>query len=411
MTARAARHGSLAFAGACAALMGSAAVSDARPDPRPAAIGDEILVLVRDNFVDAQRARDWAKQHRGYGAATPDWDAFGARTNQILAELGTSHTAFYPRGGSEQPMLSAIFADGLKTRPVHASLGIDVAKTPEGFFVRRVFPGGPGEAAGLLRGDRLVTVDGAPPAPSQPLVARAGKAVVLAVQREPRAAIIELRAQPIEINPKQEWLAMQRAGSRLIRQDGVRVGYHPMFSCAGVEHEQELRNALATTLASAAALVLDFRDGWGGCRPELVDLFSPVAPTVTSVGRDGKRFTSFAAWQRPLVLLINGGTRSGKEIVAHVLKTHHQALLVGERTAGAVMTGRVFALSDGSLLYLAVAEVLVDGQRLEGTGVAPDIEVRDALEFAHGKDSQLERALAEAAAEAKKPPASAPARD
>jgi carboxyl-terminal processing protease len=230
------------------------------------------------------------------------------------------------------------------------------------------------------------------------------------VQRELHAPVIELRAQPIEINPKQEWLAMQRAGSRIIQQDGVRVGYHPMFSCAGAEHEQELRNALATTLASAAALVLDLRDGWGGCRPELVALFSPVAPTVTSVGRDGKRFTSFAAWQRPLVLLINGGSRSGKEIVAYVLKEHHQAVLVGERTAGAVMTGRVFALSDGSLLYLAVAEVLVDGQRLEGTGVAPDIEVRDSLEFAQGKDPQLERALAVAAAEAKKPPASALAR-
>ena len=360
----------------CVAVVGIAPAAVARPDPRPAAIGDEILALVRDNFVDAQRARDWARTHRGYGAATLDFATFAARTNQILAELGASHTAFYPRGSSEQPMLSAIFADGLKTHPVHASLGIDVAKTAAGFFVRRVFPGGPGEAAGLLRGDRLVTVDGEPPAPSQPLVARAGIPVALVVQRERSKPTIELRALPVEINPKQEWLAMQRAGSRIIEQDGVRVGYHPMFSCAGVEHEQELRDALATTLASAGALVLDFRDGWGGCRPEFVDLFNPVAPTVTSVVRDGKRFTSFATWKRPLVLLIDGGSRSGKEIVAYVLQSHHQALLVGERTAGAVMTGRVFALSDGSLLYLAVAEVVVDGQRLEGRGVAPDIEVR-----------------------------------
>src|SRR2546423_1240325 len=49
MTARAARHGSLVLAGACAAPMGSAAVSGARPDPRPAAIGDEVAEVLVDD--------------------------------------------------------------------------------------------------------------------------------------------------------------------------------------------------------------------------------------------------------------------------------------------------------------------------------------------------------------------------
>jgi hypothetical protein len=39
---------------------------------------------------------------------------------------------------------------------------------------------------------------------------------------------------------------------------------------------------------------------------------------------------------------------------------------VGERTAGAVLAGRCFLLSDRSLLYLAVAGIRGDGERLEG---------------------------------------------
>ncbi len=50
-------------------------------------------------------------------------------------------------------------------------------------------------------------------------------------------------------------------------------------------------------------------------------------------------------------------------------------------------------LSDKALLYLAVGDILVDGQRLEGVGVAPDVEVPDRLPFAQGADPQLEMVL------------------
>jgi carboxyl-terminal processing protease len=43
------------------------------------------------------------------------------------------------------------------------------------------------------------------------------------------------------------------------------------------------------------------------------------------------------------------------------------------------------------LLYGAVM-VVVDGKRLEGVGVEPDIEVPFDIRFAGGRDIQLERA-------------------
>jgi carboxyl-terminal processing protease len=92
-------------------------------------------------------------------------------------------------------------------------------------------------------------------------------------------------------------------------------------------------------------------------------------------------------------MLVNGGTRSGKEILAYGFKAYGVGEVIGERTAGAVLAGRAYLLSDGSLLLLAVADVLVDGQRLEGVGVMPTIPVPFALAYAQGQDPQLDHAV------------------
>jgi carboxyl-terminal processing protease len=68
--------------------------------------------------------------------------------------------------------------------------------------------------------------------------------------------------------------------------------------------------------------------------------------------------------------------------------------VVGSKTAGAVVAGRPFLMQDSSLLYLAVADVYVNGgQRLEGKGVTPDIVVPSPLEYAQGVEPQKERAI------------------
>jgi carboxyl-terminal processing protease len=84
-------------------------------------------------------------------------------------------------------------------------------------------------------------------------------------------------------------------------------------------------------------------------------------------------------------------------MVSHALQKHRRAVIVGERSAGAVLAGQILPLSDGSLLYLAVQDILVDGERLEGAGVTPDVLVPPELPYAESRDPQLERALAVAA--------------
>ncbi len=52
-----------------------------------------------------------------------------------------------------------------------------------------------------------------------------------------------------------------------------------------------------------------------------------------------------------------------------------------------------YLLYDDSLLLLAVNDVAVDGERLERVGVTPTIEVPFPLEYAAGKDPQLDKAV------------------
>lgn len=58
--------------------------------------------------------------------------------------------------------------------------------------------------------------------------------------------------------------------------------------------------------------------------------------------------------------------------------------------------GAPFLLPNGSLLYVAVADIAIEGRRLEGVGVAPDIAVPFSLPYGAGADPQLERAIKEA---------------
>ena len=115
-------------------------------------------------------------------------------------------------------------------------------------------------------------------------------------------------------------------------------------------------------------------------------VIAPMAPTSASA--------QGMSW------LWGGGSQvggSGKEVVAFAVKSRRLGTLVGERTAGAVLGGRPFLLSDRSLLYLATLDVEVNGVRLEGVGVQPDIWVQDDLPYAGGRDPQLDAAVACAA--------------
>jgi carboxyl-terminal processing protease len=355
------------------------------------ALGREVVDIVRTSFYDSTRAGIWAERYAAYADGAESHGEFVALTRAALAALATSHTAYYTPADPGYYGLRAIFRRALDIDDVSVeTIGADFN---EDGFVRRVFAGSPAEKAGLRRGDRVIRAGGEKFERVLSFWGRDGEAVELEVRQREGAKPVKRIVTPRLVDPEEEWLEAQRNGARLIRRGGKKVAYVSLYSCAGEQYEDLVRELVADWMSDADALILDFRGGWGGCNSGFVDIFHRAPAVMEMTLRDGEKIRWDPYWRKPLYVLIDGGTRSGKEVVAYSIQKHGLGVLVGERTAGAVVAGRSFLLRDGALLYLAVADVTVDGERLEGLGVEPDVYVESGLRYADGVDLQLEAAI------------------
>ena len=395
--------------GICGSLWASFVLADpsATPAPAPtpapagpAAVFSEVWTLVRDNFLDASlRGLDWEDVRRRYGAraaAAPNSEAVAVVINDMLDELRTSHTHYYTRSDPEYYELLFIFRevdrvadvierqfpDGLR----YPSIGLLTESIDGEVFVRGLTHE-VGSADTFRVGDRIVKANGEPFHRIRSL--EPGKPVELVVQRTSDPS----RSFNVSVVPSDVEPALLPTVDLLERR-GRSIAHVRIWAWAGEFYQAALEQLLMSSeVDGAEGLILDLREGWGGANPDYLHMFRCDVPEMASIDRNGKSHRWFHCWSKPVVLLINEKTRSGKEIVAYGFRKYGIGPVVGARTAGAVTAGRVFVLSDGSVLYLAVADVLVDGERLEGVGVAPDIEVPFDIRYAAGVDPQLDRAV------------------
>ena len=95
------------------------------------------------------------------------------------------------------------------------------------------------------------------------------------------------------------------------------------------------------------------------------------------------------------VVLIDHGTRSGKELAAAIIKHDGLATLVGSRTAGAFLGGSPVRLfRNRYLVEVAIGHYVPPGiGEIEGVGVPPDVAVSPCIRFCRGRDPQLAAAL------------------
>ncbi len=171
-----------------------------------------------------------------------------------------------------------------------------------------------------------------------------------------------------------------------ILEDGI--GYIRL-----VEFRQNTPRDFRSTLArlkkqGMEALILDLRNNPGG----LLDVAVKVAGNflrkgtliVSTRGRKKEQNMQFVSMNKraeldlPLVVLVNGGSASGSEIVAAALQDHQRAIIVGTTTFGKGSVQTVVPLGDGSAIRLTTSKYLSPkGQTIHGRGVIPDIIVRE----------------------------------
>ena len=78
-------------------------------------------------------------------------------------------------------------------------------------------------------------------------------------------------------------------------------------------------------------------------------------------------------------VLMDGGSGSASEPVAHHLKVSGRATVIGAKTPGAVLTALPHPVGEGWVLLVPEGDFyMVDGTRLEGTGVTPHIATTSA---------------------------------
>lgn len=82
----------------------------------------------------------------------------------------------------------------------------------------------------------------------------------------------------------------------------------------------------------------------------------------------------------PMVVLVDGRTAAGAEIVAAALQDHGRALLIGAKTlgAGTIQTVLPLPAGQGALIVTTHRVHRASGARLDGTGVAPDMRLDEA---------------------------------
>ena len=284
-----------------------------------------------------------------------------------------------------------LFPDGQVAYP---GIGIFTRQLDGKTFIAGILDGLPARKAGLLVGDEILAAGGEPFHPINSFATKVGQEVTVTIRRRVDGPTADVVVIPVQVKPNEAFLKAMEESARIIDTDGAKVGYIHVWSYAGSQYQQLLEREVSSgKLKDADALVWDLRDGWGGAETEYLHLFTGRTPTTTLINRDGRRSIANVAWRKPVAMLVNGGTRSGKEILAYGFKKYALGEVIGSRTAGAVLAGRAHLLSDGSLLLLAVADVLVDDQRLEGVGVMPTISVPFPLAYAQGRDPQLDRAV------------------
>ena len=97
----------------------------------------------------------------------------------------------------------------------------------------------------------------------------------------------------------------------------------------------------------------------------------------------------------PMVVLVNEGSASASEIVAGALQDIGRAKLIGTVTYGKGSVQLPHNLSDGSIMRVTIARWFTPKDRtIDGVGLTPDMEVTISdEELASGSDPQLEAAI------------------
>lgn len=273
---------------------------------------------------------------------------------QILADLDP-HSVYISAKDAQA------VADDLKGS--FSGVGIEFTIRKDTIHVQNVVKNGPAQRAGILAGDKIVSVDG------KPFV---GKIVTN------EEAMRRLKG-PKDTKVK---LGVMRYGQKAVKYFTVTRGDIPQKSITatymldkntgyikvksfGETTYPEMLIALAKLSQEGFTnLVIDLRDNTGGYMNSAIQMANEFLPKnkliVYTIGRKSPRqdFPSdgHGSYQKiPLVVLINEGSASASEIFAGAMQDNDRATIIGRRSFGKGLVQQQLSFPDGSMIRLTIA--------------------------------------------------------
>ena len=354
---------------------------------------DTAWKTVKDNFYDKDlHGVDWRKIGQKYRAKLPAVKTkaeCAELINAMLDELHASHTEFMTDDDIGFYMLPAVLSSDMREHQV-AHIGVMGHYEKGEYMIAAVLDGSAAARAGLKSGDTIVSAGGQPFSTAGSFRGKEGEKVTLIVRREDEAKTVSVTVVPVKENLLAAFLKATDKSAKILDVGGKRIGYIHLWTMANDHFRQVLEKRVLEDLHGTDGLILDLRDGYGGTPFGYADPFFEPDIAWGQSGHDTPLHTRNTGYDRPMVVLTNGGTRSAKEFFTYQFKKSKRAAIVGTTTTGAFLGANGFPIGKEGYLELAVAGLRLDGKRIEGKGVAPDIEVAAQHSYTD-KDAQLLR--------------------
>lgn len=329
-------------------------------------------------------------KERYFRRPVSDTQLFYGSLKGLVESLGDDYTTFL------DPKITQEFNSDLqgKFQGIGAEIGIKDNK----LVIIAPLPDTPASRAGLKPSDQIMAIDG---------TATSGMKVEEAVRRirGKRGSDVTLTInregfeKPEDIKITRDEIVIKSVRSEL-RDDGIAIISLYQF---GTETTLDFKRIVLDLVPKEPkGVILDMRSNPGGFLDSAIDVASEwvTKDQVVVVEQDRTR-TEFRSngpsrlFGVPTVVLVNGGTASGAEIVAGALQDYKLGTVVGTKTFGKGSVQDFHQFEDGSAVKYTIAEWLTPlGRTIDKTGLDPDVIVEVTPEdLTAGRDPQIEKAI------------------
>lgn len=353
--------GSTAFMIALIATLATGILLTRRPaffGDRPEELVDEVWHIIDNEYVDGTFNQvDWQAMRSNYlskSYAKPQ-DAYKA-IRDMLTKLGDPYTRFMDPDEFRNMQID--------TSGELTGVGIQLTQDEKTKDLIVVAPmeSTPADQAGIQSRDVIIAIDGKPTAGMDMEQAvklirgPVNSTVLLRMRRGTQELDFELKRTRIEIHPVRS----------SFRQEGATSLGYIRLNQFNANAASEMREAIqAMEQRKVKGYILDLRSNPGGLLYSSVDIarmWIDQGVIVSTVNRRGTTDQEKAEGDRltekPLVVMVDGGSASASEILSGALQDNKRAVLVGTKTFGKGLVQSVRPLGDGSGLAVTIAKYL-----------------------------------------------------